>query len=233
MFTGLIEEIGQVTVVDATPAGSRVTISASPEMTLSGLALGDSVSVDGACTTVVAFDDTSFLVEVTPETLDKTRFSQYQPGTRVNLERPLMPTSRLGGHYVTGHVDGQAEVITIQAHGNSWIYRFKVENDSLAALLVEKGSVAVNGISLTVNTVINDVFSVAIIPHTLEHTNIQDLAVGSRVNIETDLLGKYVQRLLQYGSGQGSADNNLPLPHIETSVSPQPRIRAGSWFNHD
>lgn len=194
MFTGLIEEVGIISTVSQDPAGSRITVSARQVMPRMGL--GDSISVDGACMTVVDFTENDFSFEVSPESLSKTNFGTFQPGRRVNLERPLTAESRIGGHYVTGHIDGLATLISIQEAGNSWILRFEVESADLAELFIPKGSVAVLGISLTVNEVSQNGFSAAIIPHTMAHTNLSDYQVGDRVNIETDLLGKYVRRLL-------------------------------------
>lgn len=219
MFTGLIEDVGTVEAVKTTPAGSRMTVVA--EVVLAGMALGDSIAVDGACMTVVACDDVRFTFEVSPESLAKTVMSTYQPGTRVNLERPLMPTSRLGGHFVTGHVDGQIELLDKQPVGNSWVYRFRVLDRALVPLLIEKGSVAISGISLTVNDLQADTFSVALIPHTLAHTTLETVEAGARLNVEMDLLGKYVQRLLQ--SGDLSQVSSLKPPFL---ASPQ---LAGNW----
>ncbi len=215
MFTGLIEEVGQVAAIDTTDEGSRLTVSA--QMVLDGVRLGDSIAVDGVCTTVVEFTGDSFAIEASPETLSKTTFGQLRPGSRVNLERPLTPVSRLGGHFVTGHVDGTAVLISREQEGISQVCHFRLLDETLAPLLVPKGSVAVNGISLTVNMVKNLVFSVALIPHTLAHTNIGDCQLDSVVNIETDLLGKYVQRLLETGGENPEAGRS--------------RIHTGIWFN--
>lgn len=262
MFTGLIEEVGEIALVESNATGSRIRILAA--RVLEGVQLGDSIAVDGACMTVIAFDAQSFTFEASPESLSKTNFSSFQPGKRVNLERPLTPSSRIGGHYVTGHVDGLGKVLSRQAQGNSIVFTFEVPTDEMASLLVPKGSVAILGISLTVNTVDNNRFSVAIIPHTLSHTNLGDYNPGDAVNIETDLLGKYVQRLMQGQEAQGQnpycAANEAELvsqypTHSEVepgltvdapSLAPalnamglthqQPvraQIHTGSWFNHD
>lgn len=203
MFTGLIEEVGVIASVESSEAGSRIRVQA--RKVLEGVQLGDSIAVDGACMTVVAFDDESFAFEASPESLSKTNFSSFKPGKRVNLERPLTPSSRIGGHYVTGHVDGLGQVVSRQEQGNSIVFTFEVPSEEMASLLVPKGSVAILGISLTVNTVEGKRFSVAIIPHTLSHTNLGDYHPGDAVNLETDLLGKYVQRLMQ---GQDAAGQN-------------------------
>jgi riboflavin synthase len=203
MFTGLIEEVGVIASVESNAAGSRISVKAAK--VLEGIQLGDSIAVDGACMTAIAFDAQTFSFEASPESLSKTNFSSFKPGKRVNLERPLTPSSRIGGHYVTGHVDGLGRLISRQEQGNSIVFTFEVPTEEMASLLVPKGSVAILGISLTVNTVESRRFSVAIIPHTLSHTNLGDYQPGDAVNLETDLLGKYVQRLMQ---GQGAAGQN-------------------------
>lgn len=242
MFTGLIEEVGTVLAVDAGAEGSRISVAAS--VVLEGVKPGDSIAVDGACMTVVAFDAKSFTFEASPESLSKTNFKTFKPGVRVNLERPLTPQSRIGGHYVTGHVDGQAEIVSIRPEGNSIIYTFDAKTQALAELLVEKGSVALLGISLTVNAVEGSRFSVAIIPHTLAHTNLGDYLPGDPVNIETDLLGKYVRRLMfarenaQAGSAMtGTLENGAIIddaalvPALNAVTRPESNIRTGGWFN--
>lgn len=261
MFTGLIEEVGTVSTVESSSQGSRISVLA--QRVLQNVQLGDSIAVDGACMTVVAFDVQSFSFEASPESLSKTNFSGFKPGRRVNLERPLTPTSRIGGHYVTGHVDGLATLVSSTPQGNSFILEFAVDTPELAELLVPKGSVTILGISLTVNTVAKNRFSVAIIPHTLAHTNLGDYLPGDQVNIETDLLGKYVRRLLFERNANNalpdatgdetdttsSFPSRLPLEmgalidapalvpamnHMHRpSVPTGANIRAGSWFNHD
>lgn len=245
MFTGLIEEVGTIAAVEAFEGGSRFAVNASH--ILAGMALGDSVAVDGACMTVISFGAKGFSFEASPESLSKTNFSSFVPGKKVNLERPLTPTSRIGGHYVTGHVDGLARIVSVQPEGNSFIYTFDVPQPELAELLIPKGSVAILGISLTVNTVSENRFSVAIIPHTRAHTNLSDYDIGDMVNIETDLLGKYVRRLM---SGQPAQDSISPLGTLDDGSTvdvptlvpalnalrhneASPNIRTGSWFCHD
>ncbi|WP_303673601.1 riboflavin synthase [Vampirovibrio chlorellavorus] len=223
MFTGLIEEVGCIAQVETNAAGSRIRVQA--RRILENVALGDSIAVDGACMTVIAFDDGSFSFEASPESLSKTNFSSFQPGKRVNLERPLTPSSRIGGHYVTGHVDGLAKVLSREVQGNSIVFTFEVPSEAMAALLVPKGSVAILGISLTVNTVSENRFTVAIIPHTLSHTNLGDYQPGNAVNIETDLLGKYVQRLM---SGQQAGENPYCAPPQDGLSAPalQPELTS-------
>jgi riboflavin synthase len=194
MFTGLIETVGEIVTVNHSATGSMIEVLA-PDI-LEGCRLGDSIAIDGACTTVIAVDSSRFSIEASRETLSKTIMGQYQPGWRVNCERPLMPTSRIGGHYVTGHVDGLARLVSLKEDGLAWSLIFMLESEALAQYIVEKGSIAISGISLTVNWVEQERFGVAIIPHTMTHTNLASLSVGQLVNIETDLLGKYVNKLV-------------------------------------
>ncbi|MBY0406045.1 MAG: hypothetical protein K2X66_19235, partial [Cyanobacteria bacterium] len=152
--------------------------------------------------------------------------------------RPLRLNDRLGGHYVSGHVDGFAQLLSVQEVGNSWVYRFRLEDPALSPLIVEKGSICLSGISLTINTVEGNVFSVAIIPHTMEKTTLGQVEVGDRVNVEMDILGKYVQRLLSYGSlshGEGADGSEVSAVEDKTGLGlvKTTKIFSGSWFNHD
>ena len=200
MFTGLIEEVGCVDAM--TPVGGdlsqgvRLTILA--RAVLGDLAIGDSIAIDGACMTVIEKTADGFCVDVSPESVSKTHFGGLVPGRGVNLERPLTPAGRLGGHFVTGHVDGLARLVSVHEDGNSRILAFELENPDLGVLLVPKGSVAILGISLTVNTVTPRGFTVAIIPHTWQQTSLAQYQVGDAVNIETPLVES--QRLWE-GSG--------------------------------
>ncbi len=235
MFTGLIEEIGIVDSIQTTSAGSVLTIKA--QVVLEGVKKGDSLAIDGVCTTVVDFNNDGFTIEASPETLSKTILSSLEPGSRVNLERPLTPISRLGGHFVTGHIDGTALIISKEQDGMSWIYHFRLDNPALAPLLISKGSVAINGISLTVNTVDKLIFSVAIIPHTLAHTSLGDYEPDSQVNIETDMLGKYVQKLMPNMTA-GTLEPKKYSDHPSLGLQPKATERIGNsnfhtgiWFN--
>ena len=227
MFTGLIEAIGRIADVETTAAGSRLTIEAPADF-LADARLGDSIAIDGVCTTAVALESNRFAIEASPETLSKTTFSGLTTGKKVNLERPLTPQSRIGGHFVSGHVDGTATILAKFEEGNSWIYRFLLNDKALSPFLIEKGSVAVNGISLTVNTVQGPAFTVAIIPHTLTHTSLGDYGVDDVVNIETDLLGKYVAKLLQSSPLKPRLDGATINPDLGKA-----KIHAGQWFCHD
>jgi riboflavin synthase len=192
MFTGLVEAQGEVTTVAPQPVGVRIGIAAP----FAGeVAIGDSVALNGCCLTVVAKTEKSLEFEAGPETLRCTNLGELAPGARLNLERALPAAGRLGGHLVQGHVDGVAVVAAREKQGEWETIRFAAPE--LTPLLAPKGSVAVDGVSLTVAGVDDEQFSVALIPHTLAVTTLGARAVGDRVNVETDILGKYVWKFLQ------------------------------------
>ena len=194
MFTGLIEGLGKL--VKAEPRGNdmRLTIEASFEV--DGFQIGESVSVDGVCLTVVSWEAKTFSVDVSQETLSRTILSQRQRGDEVNLERALRLGDRLGGHLVNGHVDGRARVTGRKRRGDSWVFQFDVPAE-LSRYIIEKGSVAVNGVSLTVNACDEGSFEVNIVPHTAQMTTVERLRVGDEVNIEVDIIGKYVEKFVR------------------------------------
>jgi riboflavin synthase len=194
MFTGLIEDIG--TIGDLRLQQKSAVLTVKTKLPVRSMARGASVAVNGACLTVVKKGPKSFTVDVSPETLQRTSLETLTIGSMVNLERPMRLADRLGGHLVTGHVDGVGAVAAIERQGEFTIVTFDVPAP-LGALLVPKGSVAVDGISLTVNVCRKQRFSVAIIPFTLRHTNLRARKVGDKVNIETDLIGKYVQSFMR------------------------------------
>jgi riboflavin synthase len=190
MFTGLVEALGVVAAMEQMPGGVRLRIT-SP---LAGeLAVGDSLAHNGVCLTVVETGGGDLVTEVSPETLRVTALGALAPGSIVNLERPLRADSRMGGHFVLGHVDGTAVVRDVVAEGEFYRFTFAYP-PALAGLLIPKGSIAVDGISLTIAALRGDEFDVQIIPFTWEHTNLRALRVGDRVNLEGDVLGKYVAR---------------------------------------
>ena len=194
MFTGIIEEIGTVESIQVGGTSARLRLRAP--IVCADLHEGDSVSVNGVCLTAVELRGASFDADASPETLRRSSLGRLQPGALVNLERALLPTSRLGGHIVQGHVDGTGEVVEARpvGDGNWWLsVRYPAELDRY---LVSKGSVAVDGISLTIASIESGVFGVAIIPHTWEHTNLRARRPGDVVNLETDILAKYVEKLL-------------------------------------
>ena len=194
MFTGIIEEIGTVRAVTGSAATRRLDVAAS--ITLEGSELGASVAINGVCLTVVERKPDGFAFDVGPETLERTALSRLGAGDRVNLERPLRLGAALGGHLVLGHVDGVAIVTDVTRVESTARVRFSLPGADLAPLLVLKGSVAVDGVSLTIAALDDSGFEVMLIPHTLEVTNLGRLERGQAVNIETDVIGKYVLRSL-------------------------------------
>ncbi|MDD2335965.1 MAG: riboflavin synthase [Geobacteraceae bacterium] len=193
MFTGLIEEVGTVLGLDRTGAGARLHVAnALPQ---DEIALGDSIAINGVCLTVVEKSSGRLSFDVSPETLERTLFKGLRPGSFVNLERALRLGDRLGGHLVSGHVDCIAVIRERREVSGNFLFAFQLPA-RYARYLIEKGSVAIDGISLTVNTVSDDGFTINIIPHTAELTTLRFRGPGDQVNIETDLIGKYVERLL-------------------------------------
>lgn len=193
MFTGLIESLGRVERIEPDGAGGRRLRVQAPFA--AQLTIGESVAVSGACLTVVTRDGEGFDVQVSPETLAKTTFADLKPDDGVNLERSLQLGDRLGGHLVQGHVDGVGKVVERMHHGE-WETMWFSGPEALIAPMVSKGSVAVDGVSLTLVEVERERFSVALIPHTLEMTTLGSRQPGDPVNIETDILAKYVEKLL-------------------------------------
>ena len=193
MFTGIIEELGRIKEISAKGSNLRLRIKVSK--VLNGLKVGDSININGACQTVIETDADSFTVEAVEETLRKTNLGQLKRNDLVNLERPLRFSDRLGGHLVTGHIDCLGKIKSTAKKDGSFLYEFELPEKYLV-YLVEKGSAAVDGISLTLVEVLQDSFSVSIIPFTLENTTLGTKGVGDLVNIETDMIGKYVERIL-------------------------------------
>lgn len=195
MFTGLIEDVGVVEEWEQGKGSARFRVGT--HLPLRSAELGASIAVNGVCLTMVEKGKRNFAVDVSPETLKRTNLKTLRPGNPVNLERPLRLQDRLGGHLVTGHVDGLAMVEAIRTQKEFTFFTFRAASASVVSLLVSKGSVAVDGISLTVNDCKGSRFSVAIVPFTKAHTNLRARGVGDKVNIETDLIGKYVYKYLQ------------------------------------
>lgn len=193
MFTGLIEDVGKVVRLQRSGGAARLTVITA--LPCSEIALGDSVAVNGACLTVVSIGSGELTFDVSPESLDRTTLGGLTGGAAVNLERALRVGDRLGGHLVSGHIDTVATVAGLRELSGNLILSFQLPAE-YARYVVEKGSVAIDGISLTVNSVSNDGFSVNIIPHTAGKTTLSHIRPGVRVNIETDIIGKYVERLL-------------------------------------
>ncbi len=193
MFTGIIEGLGTITELRQSDQGKRLALEA--DFVLDHTKIGDSISVSGACLTVVAIEGKCFKVDVSPETLARTTFGRSKIGDRVNLERALRLSGRIDGHLVSGHIDGMGTIKHKKNTGNAIIVTIGVP-ESLSRYMIKKGSVAVDGISLTINNCGRDSFDVSIIPHTAKLTTIGFNKVGDLVNIETDMIGKYVERFV-------------------------------------
>lgn len=193
MFTGIIEEVGRV--VSFAPAASAWTLQISAQLVPQALAVGDSVAVNGCCLTVVRFDAGQLWFDVLEETRRLTSFNELAVGAAVNLERSLQPSGRMGGHFVTGHIDTLGSIVVFEARGKDHYLRVALP-PGYVRYIVAKGSVALDGISLTVAEVDGDEFAVWLIPHTLAATNLSEKRVGGGLNVEVDLLAKYVEKLL-------------------------------------
>lgn len=194
MFTGLVEECGRVAALD--PVGDGVRLRVTAETVTNDIEMGASIAVNGVCLTVVEFDADGFAVDAVPETMERTSLGSLSVGSSVNLERSVRASDRLGGHIVQGHVDATTTILKIESYDDgSWRYHF-VLDDELARYIVEKGSITIDGISLTVASLEAGSFSIAVIPHTAEVTTLGSKAVGALVNVEVDVLAKYVERQL-------------------------------------
>lgn len=194
MFTGIIEAVGQIKHISVNQQGARLTID-TQSLDMSDVNLGDSIATNGICLTVVEFGAQSFSADVSNETLTRTGFANYSRGQKVNLEKAMLPTTRFGGHIVSGHVDTVAEIKSIKQNGNSIEYWVSMDDD-VAPYIAEKGSVTVDGISLTVNDLAESQFRLTIVPHTTEQTIMSTYQVGTKVNIEVDVMARYIERLL-------------------------------------
>ena len=195
MFTGIILAIGKISAIERQAGDFRLQIDTG-RLSLSDTHLGDSIAVNGVCLTAIELGAQYFCADVSNETWTRTTLNCATTGTPVNLELALTPSTRMGGHIVSGHVDGTGKVIEIKADGRSFRFKFKAP-DNLAKYIAEKGSICINGISLTVNEVKGAVFSVNIVPHTLKETTLGDAVAGTQVNLEVDLLARYMERLMQ------------------------------------
>lgn len=201
MFTGIVQAIGQIEQREPRGEDLRLRVSAGEALT-QGLRIGDSVAVNGVCLTAVEADADGFAADVSNETILHTALSALSPGSQVNLEPALTLATPLGGHLVSGHVDGVGEVVSVSEDGRSWRFGFKVPTN-LSRYVARKGSICIDGVSLTVNGVDDDAFDVNIVPHTMQHTTFGQYRVGTRVNIEVDLVARYLERLMQGGGVNG------------------------------
>jgi riboflavin synthase len=193
MFTGIVETTGEIASVTPVDQGARVVVRA-PALDLSDVRVGDSIAVDGVCLTAVAIQGDGFSMDVSQETLERT--AGFRAGAQVNLEKALRLSDRLGGHLVSGHVDGVGEVTRFERVGESRLLEVRAPQ-ALARYIARKGSITINGVSLTVNQAAGERFDVNLIPHTLAVTNLQALLPGGRVNLEVDLIARYLERLVE------------------------------------
>jgi riboflavin synthase len=206
MFTGIIEAVGTVASLESRGSDMRITIR-SGKLDLGDVKLGDSIAVNGICLTAVALPGDGFVADVSNETIRRSAFAGLKVGSRVNLEKALTPTTRLGGHLVSGHVDGVGELLSLNNDGRSVKMRIQAPAE-LARYVAEKGSITVDGVSLTVNAVDGRLFDLNIVPHTMQETTLVDFSVGQRINLEVDLIARYLERLLlgdkaAQGKGEG------------------------------
>ena len=211
MFTGIIESFGTIKRIESKGEGKKLHIDC--DLDLSESKIGDSIAVNGACLTAVGLEKNIFKVDMAPETVERTTFKRLKPGSRVNIERALKLSDRIDGHLVSGHIDGTGIISSIKINSNAIIIKIDVPS-KLAADMIEKGSVAIDGVSLTINKCSDKDFYVSIIPHTADITTIGLKRVGDKVNIETDMIGKYVKKILM-----GSISKNDALPKGQESIS--------------
>lgn len=222
MFTGIIESVGTIKAINVNAQGARLVIDTN-NLDMSDVKLGDSIATNGICLTVVDFNNAkgngSYSADVSNETLKRTGFAGYQVGSKVNLEKAMLASTRFGGHMVSGHVDGVSEILAINNNGNSWEYWLSMPND-LAHYIAEKGSVTIDGTSLTINALSDEggsagskgKFRLTIVPHTVKETIFSQYQVGSKVNIEVDLIARYLERLLT------KSDDKAPTSNVTESM---------------
>jgi len=201
MFTGIIQAQGNIQEIRISNKGAVFTLN-SNSLDLSDISIGDSIAVNGVCLTVIQLDNNSFSADVSQETLNCSTFSQLEKGQSINLEKSLRLDQGIDGHLVSGHVDGVGEVISLRKEGECTRLKIKVVND-LSKYIAKKGSICINGVSLTVNSVEDDIFDVNIVPHTLSETNLGELIENSRVNIEVDIIARHVEQLISHKSSLG------------------------------
>jgi riboflavin synthase len=211
MFTGIIESFGTIKRIESRGDGKVLHIGC--DLDLSKTRIGDSIAVNGACLTVVRLEKNIFKVDMAPETIERTTFKHLRPGSRVNIERALKLSDRIDGHLVSGHIDGTGVLSSVQRNSNAVIIKIDVPS-KLSADMITKGSIAIEGVSLTINKCSDKDFQVSIIPHTADITTIGLKRAGDEVNIETDMIGKYVKKILM-----GSVSKNDALPKGQKDIS--------------
>lgn len=207
MFTGIVEEIGRIKHISQ--KGQAMILAIQAEKILEDINLGDSISVNGVCLTVIQYDAAQFSLDVMPETFRKTNLHELSNGSKVNLERAMQANGRFGGHIVQGHVDGIGFVRKRTVEENAVLFTIEPKDSSIFRYMIDQGSITIDGISLTIVKAVEGSFLISIIPHTLAQTILQDKRLGDTVNIECDLLGKYVNHLLQFDSGSTASHKNV------------------------
>jgi riboflavin synthase len=220
LFTGLIQDLGKIQSLERRGEGFFLTVATG--LSLADVKVGDSIAVDGVCLTAVRLGGRTFTAEVSPETLERTTLSRAAAGRPVNLEKSLRLSDFLGGHLVSGHVDGTGEVVRVLGERNSWRYRFRAPGE-IARYLVEKGSVAVDGISLTVAEIAEPEFEAAVIPHTARSTTLGGKKAGDPVNLEIDPIAKYVEKFLRQARRSAPQESRLDADFLAQHGFLKPR----------
>ncbi|WHP62111.1 riboflavin synthase [Vibrio harveyi] len=212
MFTGIVEAVGKLTAI--TPKGEDITVKVEVgKLDMSDVKLGDSIATNGVCLTVVDFGSNYYSADLSLETLNKTGFAAYQVGDKVNLEKAMLPTTRFGGHIVSGHVDGVGVIVERNQVGRAIEFWVEMPTE-ISKYVAEKGSITVDGISLTVNDLRKNGFKLTIVPHTSEETTIDQFQVGHKVNLEVDVLARYMERLLQ-GQKEESQESRITMDFLQ------------------
>ncbi|WP_234495388.1 riboflavin synthase [Vibrio maritimus] len=212
MFTGIIEAVGTLKAI--TPKGEDISVTVEVgKLDMGDVKLGDSIATNGVCLTVTDYSETSYHADLSVETLNKTGFADYRVGDKVNLEKAMLPTTRFGGHIVSGHVDGVGEIVDRQHVGRAIEFWVQMPSE-LSKYVAEKGSITVDGISLTVNDLRKDAFKLTIVPHTTEETTIDHFQVGRKVNLEVDVLARYMERLLN-AQAQSEPESRLTMEFLQ------------------
>lgn len=212
MFTGIIEAVGKLTAITAKGEDISITVDTG-KLDMSDVKLGDSIATNGVCLTVVAFGSRSYTADLSLETLNLTGFTQYKVGDKVNLEKAMLPTTRFGGHIVSGHVDGVGSIVERNQVGRAIEFWVEIPND-ITKYVAYKGSITVDGISLTVNELRKNAFKLTIVPHTSEETTMDNFQVGRKVNLEVDVLARYMERLLQ-GNSEQQPESKITMEFLQ------------------
>ncbi|MDH5922407.1 riboflavin synthase [Vibrio splendidus] len=213
MFTGIVEAVGTLSAI--TPCGEDITVTVNVgNLDMADVKLGDSIATNGVCLTVVEYNDHSYSADLSLETLKKTGFVDYQAGDKVNLEKAMLPTTRFGGHIVSGHVDGVGEIVERNQVGRAIEFWVEMPTE-ISKYVAQKGSVTVDGISLTVNDLRKNAFKLTIVPHTSSETTIDQFNVGRKVNLEVDVLARYMERLLQGQQQESEPESRLTMEFLQ------------------